>query len=141
MKAGGHPKINNLGPALLSQIDHILQLEVPMVNTHRMQFPNAYQQIVPNASGFVLTKLILSGEHVVVEIEAALEVLGDDVVVGLGLEEVEYANDLVDLAGFLQGNHLGLVLLEGLLARLHFELVHLLQGYLLPRFSVLRQEH
>ena len=112
-----------------------------MVNTHRMQFPNAYQQIVPNASGFVLTKLILAGEHVVVEIEAALEVLGDDVVVGLGLEEVEYANDLVDLAGFLQGHHLGLVLLEGLLAGLHFELVHLLQGYLLPCFSVLRQEH
>jgi len=108
-----------------------------MVNASGVEFSDSSEQIDPQRPGFLFTKLEFVREHVVIEILTVLEVLSDDIVVGFGLEEVYYADHLLDLACLLQRQHFGLVLLEGLLTCLHFEFVHLLQCELLPCFFVL----
>lgn len=91
-----------------------------------MQRFDPYKQIQPYFSGMFFAEFLLMLEHIIVEVHAAGEVLGDDVVVGFGLEEIDYPDDFGYVAGLLQSQHLRLVLQKRFLARLDFEFIHLL---------------
>jgi hypothetical protein len=77
-----------------------------MVDPHLMQGLDARQKIPPEAACLILAKLLFVADHVVVEVAAAGEVLGDDVVVGLGFEKVDYFDHLRNVASFLQRRYL-----------------------------------
>ena len=93
-----------------------------------MQISDTHQQIQPDFPSLGLAEFLFIFEHEVVDIQATGEILGDDVVVGFGFEEIYYFYDLVYLAGFLEGENLRLVFLEWFLGGLYFEFIHLFEG-------------
>ena len=111
-EAGGHPEIYYLCFFLLRQIHDVLQFQIPVVYVHRMQISDTHQQIQPYLPSLGLAEFLFVFEHEIVEVEAAGEILGDDVVVGFGFEEIYDFYNLIYLAGFLEGEDLRLVFLE-----------------------------
>ena len=67
-----------------------------MIDISLVQFSNSFEQIVPDSSDLLFAEFVFVFDHELIEIEAAWEILGDDVVVVLGFEEIYDVDDFVD---------------------------------------------
>lgn len=65
-EAGCHPEIDNFGLFSLAYIQNVLQLEVPMINSHFVQRINSLQKVNPDFTRLVLTKLVFVLKHVLI---------------------------------------------------------------------------